>query len=107
MHITAQVTALAAILSLAQAAPTISEKGFSLKQEVPKLGPKKPGPVALRDAYVKYRAEVPDHVSAAAAAASSGTVVASPQTDDISYLIPVVVGGTTLHLDLDTGSSDL
>lgn len=106
MRFSIQIAALSAVASIANALPTVSEKSFTLKQVTPKSSTLKPGPIALRDAYVKYKAEIPDHVSAAAAA-SSGTVVATPQSDDISYLIPVVVGGTTLNLDLDTGSSDL
>ncbi|GAM91036.1 hypothetical protein ANO11243_090830 [Dothideomycetidae sp. 11243] len=37
----------------------------------------------------------------------SAAVPANPETNDQAYLCPVNVGGTTLNLDFDTGSSDL
>ncbi|PYH97881.1 preproproctase B [Aspergillus ellipticus CBS 707.79] len=53
----------------------------------------------------KFKATVPEHV---AAAAVSGTVVATPSdADDDEYDCPVTVGSSTLKLDFDTGSSDL
>lgn len=36
-----------------------------------------------------------------------GEVVATPVVHDSQYLCPVTIGGQTLHLNLDTGSSDL
>ena len=50
------------------------------------------------------------NVAAAAAAVSSsgvGSVVNTPTSDDVEYLSPVEIGGQTLNLDFDTGSSDL
>ncbi|KAI9733822.1 MAG: hypothetical protein M1818_007089 [Claussenomyces sp. TS43310] len=40
-------------------------------------------------------------------AKDSGTVTATPQTGDTEYLAPVTIGGQTLNMDFDTGSSDL
>ncbi|KAG6262707.1 hypothetical protein E4U49_002914 [Claviceps purpurea] len=37
----------------------------------------------------------------------SASVPAVPDPNDIEYLSPVTIGGQTLHLDFDTGSSDL
>ena len=37
----------------------------------------------------------------------SGSVVANPMLHDQEYLSPVVIGGQTLNLDVDTGSADL
>ncbi|KAG6043740.1 hypothetical protein E4U17_000856 [Claviceps sp. LM77 group G4] len=37
----------------------------------------------------------------------SASVSAVPVPNDIEYLSPVTIGGQTLHLDFDTGSSDL
>ena len=64
------------------------------------------GPSALAKTYAKYRKPVPA-VIAAAAANNDGTVTANPEQYDSEYLCPVSVGGTTLNLDFDTGSSDL
>ncbi|EOA81136.1 uncharacterized protein SETTUDRAFT_24639 [Exserohilum turcica Et28A] len=66
---------------------------------------KKPIPQSLRDAAANFRE---NQTLAAAAAGGSGSVTASPSDSyDRSYLCPVTVGGTTLHLDFDTGSADL
>ncbi|MCJ1376562.1 Type I transmembrane sorting receptor [Loxospora ochrophaea] len=66
----------------------------------------KPGPKALANAYTKFGGTMPSEVAAAAAAAS-GSVVATPEEYDSEYLCPVKVGSDTLNLDFDTGSSDL
>ncbi|KAI1849885.1 hypothetical protein JX265_013532 [Neoarthrinium moseri] len=42
-----------------------------------------------------------------AAAAGTGLVTATPETNDVEYLSPVKIGGQTLNLDFDSGSSDL
>lgn len=39
--------------------------------------------------------------------AGTGTVAATPEAGDVEYLAPVTIGGQTLNLDFDTGSSDL
>ena len=36
-----------------------------------------------------------------------GSATASPDPDNVEYLVPVTVGGQTLNLDFDTGSADL
>ena len=97
-----------AIVLLASAVPLDLEKrgaSFKLDQTV-----RKPfilsGPAAMAKVYAKYGKPVPA-VIAAAAANNDGTVTADPEEYDSEYLCPVTVGGTTLNLDFDTGSSDL
>ncbi|KIW71976.1 hypothetical protein PV04_00201 [Phialophora macrospora] len=78
------------------------KKGFTLAQSVAK--PYQAGPVALQKTYLKFNMAVPDAVKAAAA---DGSVTATPEQFDAEYLCPVTIGGQTLNLDFDTGSSDL
>ncbi|KAF2864308.1 acid protease [Piedraia hortae CBS 480.64] len=68
----------------------------------------KHGPSDVLRAYNKYShlgAKAPEYI---VRAASSGSVEADPEAHESSYLCPVTLGsGSTLHLDFDTGSSDL
>lgn len=41
------------------------------------------------------------------ATGQSGTVTATPEENDVEFLSPVKIGGQTVNLDFDTGSSDL
>jgi hypothetical protein len=41
------------------------------------------------------------------AGAGVGLVAATPESGDVEYLAPVTIGGQTLNLDFDSGSSDL
>lgn len=100
--------AASALVSLVSAVPLDLEKrgaAFRLDQTV-----RKPsilsGPAAMAKTYAKYGKPVPE-VIAAAAANNDGTVTADPEEYDSEYLCPVSVGGTTLNMDFDTGSSDL
>ena len=104
------IGAASALVSLVAAVPLeldLLKRGasFKLDQTV-----QKPfilsGPAAMAKTYAKYGKAVPD-VIAAAAANNDGTVEADPQQYDSEYLCPVTVGGQTLNLDFDTGSSDL
>ncbi|KAK3399821.1 penicillopepsin [Sordaria brevicollis] len=45
--------------------------------------------------------------SGSAAAGEAGVVTATPEQDDVEYLAPVKIGGQTINLDFDSGSSDL
>ncbi|KAI4164493.1 MAG: hypothetical protein LQ342_001806 [Letrouitia transgressa] len=66
----------------------------------------KSGPAALLSTYGKYNATPPEDV-VKAAVANDGTVTTTPEQYDSEYLTPVTIGGQTLNLDFDTGSSDL
>lgn len=101
------VTALAALLSVTLASPvdlnSLSKRDtFSFKQ-VLRGTVKKNGPLQLAKAYSKYKGTAPSDVQSAAAAAVTGTVIATPEDEyDSLYLCPVTVGGTELQLDFDT-----
>lgn len=64
------------------------------------------GPASIAYTYGKFKAQAPSDV-VSAAANNDGTVTASPEEYDSEYLCPVTIGGQTLNLDFDTGSSDL
>lgn len=108
MRFQQQIGAVAAISGLAAATPIEvrnTNAAFSVPQSVPKPFVKS-GPAALASLYGKYGKEAPADVKAAAAN-NDGTVTSSPESYDEEYLCPVSVGGQTLNLDFDTGSSDL
>jgi len=100
-----QLVAASALLAVVSASP-IQKRGnkFSVQQQ--SNGPVvRNGPAALAKAYRKYKIDVPANLKAAAD--NDGSVTATPQSDDESYLCPVTIGGQTLTLDFDTGSADL
>ncbi|KAJ5101927.1 hypothetical protein NUU61_004149 [Penicillium alfredii] len=99
--------ALAGLSAIASAAPTTpARQGFTVNQVSKTLTKSKtvnlPGIYA--NAISKYGGTVPSSVRAAAA---SGSAVTTPEDNDIEYLTPVKIGGSTLNLDFDTGSADL
>jgi hypoxanthine-guanine phosphoribosyltransferase len=61
------------------------------------------GPVAIRNAYLKYGVELPQFL-----VARDGTVTATPTQYDTIYNVPVAVGSpaVTYTMSIDTGSSD-
>ena len=77
------------------------------------------GPAALRKAYRKFgfddisfrpnvlTGEKVDATDATGAVDQQGDVAASPTQNDAEFLSPVVVGGQTIVMDFDTGSSDM
>ncbi|KAL8999436.1 MAG: hypothetical protein Q9169_001750 [Polycauliona sp. 2 TL-2023] len=78
---------------------------FIVHQTVPKPF-KKTGPAAILSTYDKYNASAPKAVIRALTA-NDGFVLANPTLYDAEYLSPVTIGGQTLNLNFDTGSSDL
>ncbi|KAG0646312.1 aspergillopepsin A aspartic endopeptidase [Hyphodiscus hymeniophilus] len=63
----------------------------------------------------KGKGHKPSSVAAATATASAGgasndgtgVVTATPEQGDVEYLSPVTIGGQTINMDFDSGSSDL
>jgi aspergillopepsin I len=100
-------TGLLGLFALAQAAPTEKRNtGFSVTQ-IFKPRSTRPNVAAIyAHAYRNYNAKVPSHL-ASLAAGNDGSAVATPEENDFEYLTPVTIGGQTLNLDFDTGSSDL
>jgi hypothetical protein len=111
MPLIASIAALAGLSSLAFATPidkVEKRAAASFRINQVEAGPsRKVGAIALQKAFHKYSKPVPQHVADAVDAAQSGTVTANPEQYDSEYLCPVSVGGTTMHLDFDTGSADL
>jgi aspergillopepsin I len=109
MHSLTVALAISALASTSFAKPipapdaaVNTKKGFTLNQGTAK--PFQPGAVTLQKTYRKFNKATPVDVKAAA---SSGTVTATPEQYDAEYLCPVSIGGQTLNLDFDTGSADL
>ena len=124
MHFTQQLALAAALATVSSAFPhsvfpskragNSTKSTFTIQQKVQGDADKKlAGPIALARAIGKYSkvgAKIPDVVSAAASKAAQtddGTVVANPAQYDSEYIESVSIGGQTLNLDFDTGSSDL
>ncbi|KAL9125313.1 MAG: hypothetical protein Q9217_005471 [Psora testacea] len=108
MRIQQQFSVLSALATLAAASPfnvRDSKAAFTVPQTVAKPFIKS-GPAAIAAVYGKYGKAAPADVKAAAAD-NDGTVSANPESYDSEYLCPVTIGGQTLNLDFDTGSSDL
>jgi len=95
----------------------LEKRAFSVPHSVP-AGRHQYTPEALRKAYLKHGIELPEALSkrqlppptgvgSAPQATGTGSVIAVTQKNDLEYLSPVNIGGTTMQLDFDTGSSDL
>lgn len=99
--------AILALITIAHSSPIEirGSEAFVVYQTIQKAFLKS-GPAAVASVYGKYGKPVPQDI-AAAAANNDGTVAANPQQYDSEYLCPVTIGGQTLNLDFDTGSSDL
>ena len=108
MYTLTTLSAVTAYLALTSAIPLKAplKAGFSVPQIPKNVGSIIPGPVVMASTYKKFGKAMPADVRAAAAT-SPGTVPANPEQFDSSYLCPVQIGGQTLNLDFDTGSSDL
>jgi hypothetical protein len=69
------------------------------------------GPDAMLKAYRKFGFQLmgraANTTAAAPAGPGTGIVAAAPEPNAAEYLSPVNIGGQTVTLDFDTGSSDL
>ena len=71
---------------------------------------KRHGPSALARVYRKYNIDLPRDVEVAVNNNNNDNnkdSIITPTSNDEEYLIPVTIGGQTLNLQVDTGSSDL
>ena len=111
MHFLSKAGVASALISLTSAVPAdyspVEKRGvaFRVDQTVAKTKILS-GPASMAKVYGKFGKEAPADVQSAAAN-NDGTVTASPEQYDSEYLCPVSIGGQTLNLDFDTGSSDL
>ena len=107
MRFTEQIVLASALLSAATSAIPLKKRGgFSIKQTPSGLR-KKGGAQSLAHAHRRFSSHVPDHVAAAANSSNYGSVEADPSAYDEAYYCEVTIGDQTMHLDFDTGSSDL
>lgn len=107
MVVFSKVTAvLAGLSAVASAVPTIKPRiGFSVQQVSKQVTPKTINlPAIYANSLNKFGGTVPQNVKAAA---ETGSAITTPEANDIAYLTPVNIGGSTLNLDIDTGSADL
>ena len=110
---------LVAVLSASVTAGSVipsTSGSFEVRQAANEGFTGRNGPLALAKAYHKYGVPVSktllkavDNVHASHRKRDNGTAVATPDTNDLEYLVPVQIGtpAQTLKLDFDTGSSDL
>ncbi|KAH9889722.1 acid protease [Xylariomycetidae sp. FL2044] len=131
MQFLAKLFFLLGLVTLVTASPArIQKRGVYKVERVrnPKFTARN-GPKALLKTLRKYRMPIPGSLSAAAdkqaewitkrqlqkradnaTAAANGTtglVTNTPEANDVEYLSPVKIGGQTVNLDFDSGSSDL
>ncbi|KAF1995606.1 acid protease [Amniculicola lignicola CBS 123094] len=104
------ITALVAFLAIVDASPVeLQKRRFSLNQVHRKFVLRN-GAEQRAKTLRKYGHKVPANILKAArlAAPTNGTAPAVPVDEyDSLYLTPVLLGNTTVQLDIDTGSADL
>ena len=128
MHYSPTASFLVALLSVSVVASPLNRRDGDYskihRQANPGASPRN-GTQAMLRAYQKYQWGAPittnEHISTNAASdpvneklatggvsgSGSGLVAATPEQHNSEYLCPVTIGGQSLNLDIDTGSSDL
>lgn len=118
------VTLLAALVLAAPAPARIRKRSFKVPRSINRFHPRGlNGPDAMRKVFRKYNFKggfIANEKSGFAPSLSdvrinanngstngSGTVAANPGQNAALFLSPVDIGGQTLNLDFDSGSSDL
>jgi hypothetical protein len=117
--------AVLAALVLAAPSPlkrSLAKRSFVVPRQLNTAHPTGPnGPAAMRKVFRKYGWVIKDDFVAVSRAANStagaaaaaaggnktGAVAANPGENAALFLSPVDIGGQTLNLDFDSGSSDL
>ncbi|EFX03838.1 aspartic proteinase [Grosmannia clavigera kw1407] len=117
--LTVALAAVSAVSAMpARIGVPVSTSNFSIHQVRNEQFTGHHGPLALAKAYRKYGVALPTDLEAAVAKIQAdqavsrrdtGSATNTPTSDDSEYLTPVQIGtpAQTLHLDFDTGSSDL
>ena len=110
MRFIESLTAASALFTIVSTSPLVDKrskvnKDCTFRQSVRKPGLQS-GPKAYASIFAKYGKEPPAAVKAAAAN-NDGIEITTPTEYDSSYLTPVTIGGQTVNLNFDTGSSDL
>ena len=110
------LTTVLALAVAAQTAPTekfASSSAFSIPA-VRNTNHVRNGTTAMLKAYKKFGLKPTQEFSDsfineinALRKRQDGNVTASPDPDNVEYLVPVTIGGEKLNLDFDTGSADL
>jgi hypothetical protein len=124
--------ALLAAVVLAVPAPSrkrsLQKRSFKVPRQLNKAHPTgRSGPAAMRKVFRKYNFKTKEDFmvkdgfisfskqtqgnatidAVAGKTNTTGTVAANPQDNAALFLSPVTIGGQTLNLDFDSGSSDL
>ncbi|MCJ1409291.1 S-glutathionyl-(chloro)hydroquinone reductase [Ptychographa xylographoides] len=107
------------LLDPVSAAPTklpLSPRSFKVARTVHGSATKRNHIKALTKSYAKWNIPLPagfvstttsDHAVSNAATGETGEVTNTPAENDAEYLAPISIGGQTIMMDFDTGSSDL
>jgi aspergillopepsin I len=109
------LTTLLALAVAAHAAPAEKRAGGSFSiPAVHNTQHTRNGTAAMLKAYKKFGLKPTQQFSdsfineiTASWKRQDGTVTASPDPNNVEYLVPVSIGGEKLNLDFDSGSADL